>query len=95
MKNVPPSLRERIIEAWTTGSYTEVQLAEQFNVSRAYVIEVLNNHRRQTAKPIHRRTLGLARDLYNTVPTEFAGAFARRFEEVTGANKGLLFIPNM
>ncbi|MCB0711899.1 MAG: hypothetical protein KDD67_06185 [Ignavibacteriae bacterium] len=95
MKNVPPTLRERIIEAWTTGSYTEIQLAEQFNVSRAYVTEVLNNHRRQTATPIHRRTLGLARELYSAVPSEVAGAFARRFEEVTHANKGLLFMPNL
>ena len=95
MKNVPPTLREKIIEAWSTGSYTEVQLAEQFNVTRAYVIEVLNNHRRQTAKPIHRKTLTLARELYAMVPTELAGSFARRFEEVTGANKGLLYIPNM
>ena len=95
MKNVPPTLRERIIEAWLTGSYTENQLAEQFNVSRANVIEVHTNHRRQTAKPIHRRTLGLARELYATVPSEIAGSFARRFEEVTGANQGLLYIPQI
>ena len=94
MKNVPPTLRERIIQAWLTGSYTETQLAEKFNVTNAYVVEVLNNHRRQTATPIRRRTLGIARELYNAVPSELSNSFARRFEQVTKANQGLLYMPN-
>ena len=95
MKNILPTIQEKIIKAWLTGAFTEVQLAEQYNVSRVYVSEVISNHRRQSLKPIKRRTMNLARELYSSVPSELAGSFARRFEDITGTNSGLLLTPGI
>ena len=96
MKHLPPKVKKQIIEAWSTGTVTEHQLAEQFDVSRAYVTEVVGEYKkRQPLRQIHRNTLSLARDLYNAMPTELGSSFTRRFEDITGGHAGLLMTPGL
>jgi len=96
MKQLPPSIRKQIIEAWLSGSVSERQLAEQFNITKAHVGEIIGEYQNHgPLKPVGRQTLNLARELYNVMPTELAGQFARRFEAVSGANSALLLTPRI
>ena len=96
MKHLPPKVKQQIIEAWSTGTVSEHQIAEEFNVSRAFVSEVVGEHKaKHPLRKIQRGTLAMARDLYSVMPTEIAGSFARRFEDITGGHAGLLMTPGM
>lgn len=96
MKQLPPAVRKQIIEAWLTGTVTEHQLAEEFNVSRAIVKDIIGEYQRERhLRPIGHQTLSVARELYNVMPTELAQSFVRRFESVAGASRGLLMTPSL
>lgn len=98
MNNKLPSLRQRIIDAWLTGMVSQQQLADRFDVSRAYVRNVLRAFRRsersKMMKPIQTETIAIGRTLYGTIPSEMANTFSQRFEEITGGNVGLLMSPS-
>lgn len=97
MKKKAPSLRQRIIDAWLSGMVTQQQLADRFDVSRAYVRNVLRAFRRsersRMMEPIDRETIAIGQSLYNAVPVEMADTFSHRFEEITGGAIGHLVSP--
>lgn len=95
MKTIPPTIRERVLEAWQQGNRSEHQLAEQFNLSRDLVTEIIKESRSARSLPINRQVLSMARELYSVMPVEVAGTFARKFEGVTGVGSGLLAVPSM
>lgn len=98
MKKKAPSLRQRIIDAWLSGMVTQQQLADRFDVSRAYVRNVLRAFRRsersKMMEPIEQETIAIGQALYNAVPIEMAHTFGYRFEEITGGAIGHLVTPN-
>ena len=94
MKTIPPTIREKVLEAWQQGN-SEHQLAEQFNLSRDFVTEIIKESRSVRALPVNRQVLSMARELYSVMPVEVAGTFARKFEGVTGVGSGLLAVPSM
>lgn len=94
MKSVPPTIREKVLEAWHQGSATERQLAERFNLTRDLVSEIINEARASRSLPINRQVLSMARELYSVMPTEVAGSFAARFENIAGVGSGLLSVPS-
>jgi len=98
MKKKAPSLRQRIIDAWLSGMVTQQQLADRFDVSRAYVRNVLrafrSSERSKAMEPIEQDTIAIGQALYNTVPVEMAQTFSYRFEQITGGAIGHLLTPS-
>ena len=95
MKAIPPTIREKVLQAWQQGTRSEHQLAEQFNLSRELVTEIISESRAARSLPVNRQVLTMARELYSVMPTEVAGSFARKFEGVTGVRSGLLAVPSI
>lgn len=94
MKTIPPTIREKVLQAWQQGTRSEHQLADQFNLRRELVTEIISEGRASRALPINRQVLSMARELYSVMPTEVAGSFARKFEGITGVRSGLLAVPS-
>lgn len=94
MKSVPPAIREKVLEAWHQENATERQLAERFNLTRDLVSEIISEARAARSLPISRQVLSMARELYSVMPTEVAGSFANRFENISGVRSGLLAVPS-
>ncbi len=95
MKTIPPTIREKVLQAWQQGTRSEHQLAEQFNLGRELITEIISEGRAARALPINRQVLSMAQELYSVMPTEVAGSFARKFEGITGIRSGLLAVPSM
>lgn len=96
MKQLPPTIRKRIIDLWLSGTLSERQIAEQFNISKTLVAEIVGEHNDKAAlKPVDPRTLNMARELYAAMPVEIAGRFSDRFESIVSASRALLMTPSL
>jgi hypothetical protein len=95
MKRLSPTLKEQIIEAWASGSFSENQLAERFDVSRAYVTHVVDGVPKRGVRRVTNSTLTLARELSSVMPKELSASFGRHFEDLTGGKAALLLTPGI